>query len=96
MSDSDYTRRRKTVTIQKKRYTFQELLVPEQDACFDASVNADGTFNARTNTRLMAVASSVEPKLEIAAFEMMPISVYADIVDAVRAVNSPEDADPNS
>ena len=94
---NDYPRRTKTVSIGGKDYTFQELTVAEQDECWDAAQNKDGTFNARLNTRLMVTKAAVDPKVGVGDFAAMPVTIYSAMVDAVRELNVPaEGEDPNS
>jgi hypothetical protein len=81
-------------------YKFQEVTVEENDRCLDAATNPDGqTINNRTLTRLLILASTVEPKgFSLTDLIHMPYRAYQHIVDLVNDLNDADKipADPNA
>lgn len=81
-------------------YVFREITVEENDNCIDAARNPDGeTINNRVLTRLMVIASCVEPKgFDLAALIKLPYKAYAHIVELVNDINdeSKLDEGPNA
>lgn len=82
----------KTVDIDGHPFTFRELSVKENDACLDASRQQDGTFNGRTNMRMMIAKSSVTPKITVDDLSGLPNRVYLQLAEFVNAINSIDDA----
>jgi len=55
------------VDILGEVYRVRQILVDESDTAYDASVNPDGTFNARLNQRMELCAAIVLPPTEVDA-----------------------------
>lgn len=77
-----------TITIDKRKFTFRELTVDENDQCADGARTKDGMVNTRTMMRLMILNSAVSPKLTAEALGKMPQRAYIRIYDLVNRLNS--------
>lgn len=83
-------------------YVFREITVGENDSCIDAATNPDGvSINNRTMTRLMILASCLEPKgFSLSDLTKLPYRAYAHIVTLVNDLNDeekiPEDPKPST
>lgn len=82
----------KVLLIEGRPFKFRELSVKENDSCLDASKQPDGTFNGRTNMRLMIAKSSVAPKISVDDLANLPNRIYLQIAEFVNEINSIDDA----
>ena len=82
-----------TVTINGKDFRFRELSVQENDECADASREEDGNVNGRTMMRMMIMASSLDPKLELTDIAAMPQRMYIRLYDTVTRLNTVDFSD---
>jgi hypothetical protein len=82
-----------TVMINGKEFRFRELSVQENDECADASREEDGAINGRTMMRMMIMASSVNPRLELEDIAKMPQRMYIRLYDTVTRLNTVDFSD---
>ena len=85
----DFPPNTKSVEYLGVRYMLRELTVAETDEAREASTDGE-KFDGRLMTRLMIVAGSVEPKLNLELLGKLPQRFYSRVVDAVNELNDPE------
>ena len=83
----------KSIDISGRVFVLKELSVAENDACWDASKNEDGTYNGRTNIRMMITKSAVDPTISLDQLAKFPNRVYLQLAEAVNELNSIDDAE---
>ena len=71
------------------KYTFRELTVQETDEAREGAI-LDEKFDGRLMTRLMVVASAVEPTMDLEQLAKLPQRLYSRVIDLVNDLNDPE------
>lgn len=84
--------------VGREWFQIRAITVGESDAAYDASLNGDGTFNARLNGRLELAASIMSPKVVVDDFERWPTGKLLALLNASVDINRlpPADAEGNA
>lgn len=74
-------------------YRIREITVDESDAAYDASQNADKTFNARLNQRMQLSAAIVSPPTTVDDMAKWSVKKLVQIINVFDRLNSLPPAD---